>query len=137
MSHSWSVGVRGSAEESRSPPIAAENTLSIDTRTDPVSDLQLIGGDGQDEKIRRDSRDNPVSVLLLLAADGGVEKFDSGASRRMTGDPTRNQSEGLKIFLKSYPVRKLLRVNNRTYEVDNTAYTTLREKAGASVLRIR
>ena len=92
-----------------------------------------MGGDGQDERIRRDPRDYPISVLTLLAADGGVEKFDSGDSRR---DPTRNQSEGLKIFLKSYPVQKLLRVNNRTYEVDNTAYTTLREKAGASVLRI-
>ena len=65
-SHSWAVGVKGSAGGNRSPPIASEITLSIDTRTDPVSDLQLMGGDGQDERIRRDPRDNPASVLTLL-----------------------------------------------------------------------
>ena len=143
------------------------------------------------------STGDPLAVLSLLAVDKEVEKFDSGASHCMTGDPARHcetrpltrpvrivgfnssgstpshiglnhdgieeyyvsdmpehltllcanaycqegcavlfadsgivlrmtatELDGLKAFLRSYPVQKQLRVRNRTYEVDPSSTST-------------
>ena len=138
--------------------------------------------------------DDLVTVLSLLSVDRSVEKFDSGCSHCMTGNPSRHVDDSqpltrpvkimgfnstgsapshvglnhdgkreyyvsdmpehltlllanaycqdgcavlfadggvvlqmtvgeldeLKTFLRSYPVQKVLRVNNRTYEIDPT-----------------
>jgi hypothetical protein len=150
--------------------------------------------DGRRSVDSEDVLDDLVTVLSLLAVDRSVEKFDSGCSHCMTGNPSRHVDDSqpltrpvkimgfnstgsapshvglnhdgkreyyvsdmpehltllcanaycqdgcavlfadggvvlqmtvgeldeLKTFLRSYPVRKVLRVNNRTYEVDPT-----------------
>ena len=174
---------------------ASGTNLQQDTRDDHIPDFSLMATDGKQGELLVDPRDDPISVLSLLAVDDRVEKFDSGASRCMTGNPSRHSDlrpvtrpvrilgfnssgstpshiglnhdgkeeyyvsdmpehltllcanaycqdgcavlfadgglvlkmtagelEGLKAFLKSYPVQKVLRVNNRTYEVDHKPY---------------
>ena len=57
------------------------NDTSTSETFDPGGEQTMIVNEAENE-------DDPLQVLSFLA-DYNVEKFDSGASRCMTGDPTR------------------------------------------------
>ena len=97
------------------------NTIRIVGFNNTGSSVTTVGvnADGKEEYYVSDM---PSHLTLLCAnaycQDGCAVLFaNDGVVLRMTAA----ELEGLKEFLKSYPVQKVLRVNNRTYEVDPVA----------------
>ena len=92
----------------------------------------------------KDPSEDPLSVLAFIATDVVADKFDSGASICMSGDPSRQSNTRPMSTVRimdfkssgSMPTHVglnqdgkdeyyVLRVNSRTYEVDPTADPSL------------